>query len=146
MAGIALLIGIAAGYWNESLLQPGPVNTVVGLAGRLLHNRGIPFGLIAAVAAYNVMALGLTLWDQRKFFSSSPPAALSLLTVIFFIGEQFGVGGNVPFFDRYVLQVAPFLGMIAFALLPSLDKARLFALLVLSFFSHFMVWRYAFGN
>jgi hypothetical protein len=66
----------------------------------------------------------------------------ALLAILLFIAEQFGVGGNVPFYDRYVLQVAPFLGVIAFALLPSLDKARLFTLIALSFFSHVMLWRY----
>jgi hypothetical protein len=146
MLGIAALTGIAAGYWNESLLQPGPLNTVVGVAGRALHGRGIPFGLVAAVAAYSAAALCIALWDERRLLFSSPPVTFAVLAIIFFIGEQFCIGGNIPFYDRYVLQVAPFLGVIAFALLPSLDKARLFALIALSFFSNVVVWRYAFNS
>ncbi len=92
------------------------------------------------------MALGMALWEQRKLLSSSPTVTFALLAIIFFIGEQFGVGGNIPFYDRYVLQVAPFLGVIAFALLPSLSKARLVALIMLSFFSHVVVWRNVFAN
>jgi hypothetical protein len=146
MLGIAALGGIAAGYWNESLLQPGPLNTFVGVAARALHGRAIPFGVLAAVATYNALALSVALWDKRRLFFSSPPATFAVLAIILFIGEQFGVGGNIPFYDRYVLQVAPFLGVIAFALLPSLDEARLFGLVVLSFFSHVVVWRYVFNS
>jgi dolichyl-phosphate-mannose-protein mannosyltransferase len=144
MLAISAVGGIAAGHWTESLLQPGPLNTIVGAASRVFHSRAFPFGLIAAVAIYNALASGLALWEERKLVWSSPPVAFSLLAILLFIGEQFGVGGNVPFYDRYVLQVAPFLGILAFALLPSLDKARLFALITLSFFSHVMLWRYAF--
>jgi hypothetical protein len=142
MLAIAAVGGIAAGYWTESLLQPGPLNTIVVVASRVFRSRAFPFGLIAAVAICNALASGLALWQERKLVWSSPPVAFSLLAIAFFIGEQFGVGGNIPFYDRYVLEVAPFLGIIAFALLPSLDKARLFALIILSFFTHFMLWRY----
>jgi hypothetical protein len=34
---------------------------------------------------------------------------LSFLT--FFIVEQFFVGGNIPFYERYILQIAPILGI-----------------------------------
>jgi len=69
-----------------------------------------------------------------------------LFVVLFFVLEQFGIGGNIPFYDRYVLQVAPFLGMIAFSTLPKLTTWRLifFALMVL--FSHALLWRNAFGS
>lgn len=142
MVAISLAGGVVAAYWTESLLQPGPLNTIVDVAGRVLHSRALPFGLIAAAAIYNAIALGLTIWEERKLVWSSPLVAFSLLAILFFVGEQFGVGGNIPFYDRYVLQIAPFLGVIAFALQPSLDRARLFALITLSFFSHFMLWRY----
>ena len=134
--------GIVAAYWTESLLQPGPLNTIVGVASRVFHSRAFPFGLIAAFAIYNAIALGLAIWEERRLVWSCPLVAFSVLAILFFLGEQFGVGGNIPFYDRYVLQVAPFIGVIAFALLPSLDKARLFALITLSFFSHFMLWRF----
>jgi hypothetical protein len=69
-----------------------------------------------------------------------------LLTVVFFIGEQLGVGGNLRLYDRYLLQLAPFLGIIAFSLAPRLTSARLLALAALSAVSHVMLWRYAFGT
>jgi Dolichyl-phosphate-mannose-protein mannosyltransferase len=142
--GVAALGGIAAGWFGELLLQPGPLNSVVSAAGRFPYGAKAVLALIVVVTIYNSIALGLTLWEQRKLILSTPPAAFALLTVIFFLLEQFGVGGNIPFYDRYILQVAPFFGVIAFALLPILDNARLCALAGLSILSHIMVWRYAF--
>jgi hypothetical protein len=56
------------------------------------------------------------------------------------------VGGNLPFYDRYVLQLAPFLGLIAFAILPRLTTVRVLALAGMSILSHIMLWRFAFGS
>lgn len=146
LLGLAILAGMAAGHWHESLLQPGPINTVVNLAARMLHGPALPLGIIAALAAYNLMALLLTLWDAKDRLLGSPAILFSVLAIVFFVGEQFAVGGNIPFYDRYVLQIAPFLGVIAFAVLPSLNRMRLMALIALSFFSHVVVWRNAFGH
>ena len=139
---VSLVGGIFAAHWTEPLLQPGPLNTIVSVAGRAFHSRAFPFGLRAAVAISNAIALCLSIWDEGRIVWSSPLVAFSLFAILLFVGEQFGVGGNIPFYDRYILQVAPFLGVIAFALQASLDRARLFALVTLSFFSHFMLWRY----
>lgn len=142
---IALLGGIAAGRWAESFLQPGPLNSLVGALGRAHLSREIVFGAIAVVAIYNAIAFSFALWEQRTSLLSSPPAAFSLLAIVFFVGEQLAVGGNIPFYDRYVLQVAPFIGALAFAVLPVFDKARFMAIIALSFLSQFMLWRLAVG-
>lgn len=142
MLAVSVVGGVLAAYWTESLLQPGPLNTIVSVATRVFHNRALPFGLIAAFAIYNALALGLAIWQERSLVWSSPLVAFSLLAILFFLGEQFGVGGNIPFYDRYVLQIAPFLGVVAFAFQASLDRWRSLALITLSFFSHFMLWRY----
>jgi hypothetical protein len=142
----AVFGGIAAGWFSQSLLQPGPLNSLVNAASRFRHGAKIVFILIAIVTIYNSIALGLALWEQRKLLLFTPPVVFALLTVLVFLLEQFGVGGNIPFYDRYILQVAPFFGLIAFALLPLLDNARLSALAGLSFVSHIMVWRYVFSH
>ncbi len=141
---VAVLGGIAAGPFSGSLWQTGPLNSFVNSAARFPQGATIVFGLIVAATIYNTIALGLVLWDQRKLVLSTPPVAFALSTVIFFLLEQFGVGGNIPFYDRYILQLAPFFGVIAFALLPALDSARLVALAGLSFLSNVMLWRYVF--
>ena len=62
----------------------------------------------------------------------------------FFVGEQFGVGGDVPFYDRYILQLAPFLGLIAFFLIPKLTTSRATALAGMYLLSQEMLWRFLF--
>jgi len=136
--------GIVAARFSASLLVPGPLNSLVHAASHIPHGAKIAFALIVAITIYNSIALGFALWESRKALLLSPPAVFAVLTVLFFLLEQFGVGGNIPFYDRYILQVAPFFGIIAFALLPRLDNARLAALVGLSALSQFMVWRYAF--
>jgi len=141
---VAVLGGIAAGPFSGSLRQTGPLNSFLNAAARFPHGANIVFVLIVVAIIYNTIALVLALWDQRNLVLSTPPVAFALLTVIFFLLEQFGVGGNIPFYDRYILQLAPFFGVIAFALLPTLDSARLAALGGLSFLSNVMLWRYVF--
>jgi hypothetical protein len=63
--------------------------------------------------------------EERSALASNSPVAFATLTVIFFVAEQFGVGGNLLFYDRYILQVAPFLGIIAFSLLPRITPRLL---------------------
>jgi hypothetical protein len=136
--------GIAAGPFSGSLRQTGPLNSLVTAAARFPYGANVAFALIVAVTIYNAAALVVALWDQKEIVFATPPAAFALLAIIFFLLEQFGVGGNIPFYDRYVLQLAPFFGVLAFTLLPTLDNARFVALAGLSFFSHIMLWRYVF--
>jgi hypothetical protein len=68
-----------------------------------------------------------------------------LLVIVFFVVEQIGVGGNLAFFDRYVLQLAPFLGLLAVSVLPRLTPLRILALAALSVLSHVMLWRFVFA-
>jgi hypothetical protein len=142
----AILGGIAAGSLSSSMLQPGPLHTLVHVLAPTQNPEHIVFGFIAAVTIYNAIAIGLMLWDKWSMVASCPPLAFALLTVVFFVGEQAGVGGNILFYDRYVLQVAPFLGIIAFSLIPRLTYARLVTLAALSAVSHVMLWRFAFGT
>jgi hypothetical protein len=142
----AVLGGTLVTIFSSLFLQPGPLNSFVQFASRLPCGRIALFAVISIVALYNAACVSILLWEQRQTISSCAPAVFALLVIVFFIAEQFGVGGNLPFYDRYVLQLAPFLGLIAFAILPRLTNARLFALACLSVLSHFMLWRYAFSG
>lgn len=148
--GIALLIAVLGGlgiaYFSSLFLQPGPLNSLVRFASRVPHGGTVVFALAAVAALYNAVAVILLLWEQRKSIASNAPAIFSVLVVLFFVAEQIGVGGNLPFYDRYVLQLAPFLGIIAFSVLPRLTPPRLLALAGLSVLSHIMLWRFAFGG
>jgi hypothetical protein len=143
---VASLGGVVAAYSRSSLLQPGPLQTLVRTASRLPAGELILFGLIATLTIYNAIAIGLLLWKERDIVLSCPQLLFALLAVVFFIGEQLGVGGNLPLYDRYLLQFAPFLGIIAFTLTPQLTSVRLLTLAALSAVSQVMLWRYAYGS
>ena len=142
---LAVLGGAGIAYFSSLFLQPGPLNSFIRIASRLPHGGKLLLATLAAVVVYNAAAVCFLLWEQRISLSSSAPAVFALLVIVFFIAEQFGVGGNLPFYDRYILQLAPFLGLVAFTVLPRLTPLRLCALACLSAFSHFMLWRFAFS-
>jgi len=143
---VAAISGIAAGCFGSSLLQPGPLNAVIGMASPLPARQFILLACIAALAVYNAILVGLLLWTKRHTLLSCPGMTFAVLTVVSFIVEQMGVGGNVPLYDRYLLQIAPFLGVIAFSLVPRLDLFRLLALAAMGVFAHIMLWSHAFSG
>ena len=141
---LASITGIVAAGFGPSLLQPGPIRTFIRVASPLPALEFLALACMAALAVYNAVLVGLLLWRKRQVVLSCPPLIFALLTIFFFILEQFGVGGNVLFYDRYVLQIAPFLGIVAFSLLPRLDFARLSILTALGVFAHIVLWSHAF--
>jgi hypothetical protein len=142
----ATAASIAIALAGPEFLQPGPLNSFIRTAARIPGGASSVLFAIAALAIYNAVAVCSLLWEQPKTLASCAPGIFSLLVLVFFVAEQFGVGGNLPFYDRYVLQVAPFLGIIAFSILPRLTPLRLLALAALSALSHVMLWRFAFSG
>jgi hypothetical protein len=140
----AAIAGILAACLEPWLLQPGPLRAVISMGARLPMGDFVLLGSITALTVYNAVVIGLLLWDRRDTVLSCPPLIFAVLTVVFFIVEQLGVGGNVPFYDRYVLQIAPFLGIIAFSLIPRLGFARLLTLAAINVLAHVMLWSHAF--
>jgi hypothetical protein len=143
---IAVLGGAVVAYFSDMFLQPGPLNSLIRFASRVPHGGTVLFVAVAVVVFYNAISFCSLLWEQRQSFVSCAPAVFALLVVVFFVAEQIGVGGNLPFYDRYELQSAPFLGLLAFAVMPRLTPARVVALGGLSILSHVMLWRFAFGS
>jgi hypothetical protein len=140
----ASIAGIVAAYFGPSLLQPGPLHTFISIGSRLPAGKFILLGCIAALTVYNAIVIGVLVWQKRNFAQSCSPAIFALLTVVFFVVEQLGVGGNVPLYDRYLLQIAPFLGIVAFSVLPRLGFTRLLALAAMNVVAHVMLWSQAF--
>lgn len=135
--------GIVTSHFILVLLQPGPVNSLVRITSRLDGVSGrVLFALLCIVAVSNLIAVCLFSWDSRHTLAQCAPAVFSLLFIGLFVAEQVGVGGNLPFYDRYILQIAPFMGLFAFALVPDLTARRISALISLSVLSHYMLWRY----
>jgi hypothetical protein len=105
---IAIVAGVVLAFFSSSLLQPGPLNSFIRTAARLPHGGTLLFAFIAIVVPFNSTSVCILLWQKRQSVFSCPPAAFALLSIVFFVAEQIGVGGNLPFYDRYVLQIAPF--------------------------------------
>jgi hypothetical protein len=141
---VALLGGTGIVYCNSLFLQPGPLNSFIRFASRLPFGATTILFAIAVIVIYNAASFCILLWEQRQTFSSCDPAVFAFLVMVFFVAEQIGVGGNLPFYDRYMMQLAPFLGLLAIAALPRLTTARLLALSSLTVLSHIMLWRFAF--
>jgi hypothetical protein len=140
---IAAFAGVGAVLFSSGLLQPGPLNSMLNVLGAFPFLRLLLFGLLAGVFAYNAFGWVLALRAQWSDLTPHPIIVLALLTIAFFIVEQAGIGGNVPFYDRYVLQIAPFIGLVTLPLLPRLGFVRLAALASLCLLSNVMLWRYA---
>lgn len=140
----SVLGGCAIASFSSSLLSPGPIRSAIQIANRVSGGGFLLFALITATAIYNAASVGVVFWRKRDELLRCAPFVFALLTVAFFIAEQLGVGGNIPFYELYLLQLAPFLGLIAFALLPRLDVSRLLPLILMSLLSHAILWRYAF--
>ena len=140
------IAGIVVASFASSLLQRGPLGALIWMASPRPAAQFILFGCIATLTVYNAAQMALLIWEKRQFLLSCPPLTFALLAVLFFIVEQFGVGGNVEFYDRYVLQIAPFLGVIAFSLTPRLGLTRLLILAAMDVFAHVMLWSHAFSG
>jgi hypothetical protein len=136
----AVIAALLAVYFKGFLVQPGPVNSLLSAAGYLPKGKTILLALVVGVAAYNALAVALLLWRKRAEALSCLPLQFALLVIFFFIFEQIAVGGNIPFYDRYILQISPFLGFLAFSLLPTLKWPRLTALICLSVLSNVLLW------
>jgi 4-amino-4-deoxy-L-arabinose transferase-like glycosyltransferase len=144
--GIAILAGAAAGRFHAQTLQPGPLRSAFYAIARGPFMTAVMFGLLVAIAAFSALTIARTLWEKRGELLTRPAVVFAVLMVLFFLGEQVGVGGNGPFYDRYMLQIAPFLGIISFAALPQLSFERLGMLGAMSVLNQVILWRYAFTS
>jgi hypothetical protein len=141
---VAAIIGIAAVPFRTFLVNIGVLHSLLEFAFRFPAVGIVVFGSLAILITYNAIALGLLMWEKRQDMLRCPPVIFAILTVLFFVGEQVGVGGNVPFYDRYELQLAPFLGLIAFFLIPKVTLSRLSVLMGMYLLSQEMLWRLLF--
>jgi hypothetical protein len=127
-------------------VQPGPLHSLEEMARRVPHGEFLIIAGLGAAAFYDAAAVAILLIRNRSEIVRSPAVLFSLFFLLFFVLEQFGIGGNIPFYDRYVLQVAPFFGIIAYATLPKLTTWRGIVLALMVLFSHGLLWRNAFGG
>ena len=138
-AGSAVLLAPA----RDTVLQWGPLRSVLEPLHRLPGAEAVAFAAIVALLALNMVALSWRLWEQRQSLSSFPLVVFSGFFLVVFVVEQIGVGGSVPFWERYVVQAIPFLAILAFAAVPSFSRSRIVVLISLLVIGQVMLWRWA---
>jgi len=119
----ASFIGTVAVHFRENIVNIGVLHSVIGTLSRLplneyrfrIHRNG------DHLQCNSIWSSGV---GKKRNRAESPPILFALLTVLFYICEQLGVGGNVPFYDRYVFPLAP-LWVARFSLVPKLTYPRL---------------------
>lgn len=141
---LAVVGGIAMAIIGAGFVQPGPLRTLLRFGDRLPHGANILLAVVAAITIYNFALFADSAWERRGELIRNPAVVLSILVIVFFILEQVGVGGNIPFYDLYVLQIAPFLGVVAFAVYPRLKTGRMIPLALLWVVGQVTLWRYLF--
>jgi hypothetical protein len=141
---LAVAGGIAMALIGAGFVQPGPLRTLLRFGDRLPHGANILLAVVAAITIYNFTLFADSASERRGELIRNPAVVLSILVIVFFILEQVGVGGNIPFYDLYVLQIAPFLGVVAFAVYPRLKTARMIPLALLWVVGQVTLWRYLF--
>jgi hypothetical protein len=141
---LAVVGGIAMALVGAGFVQPGPLRTLLRFGDRFPHGANILLAVVAAITIYNFTLFADSAWERRGELIRNPAVVLSILVIVFFILEQVGVGGNIPFYDLYVLQIAPFLGVVAFAVYPRLKMSRMIPLALLWVVGQVTLWRYLF--
>jgi hypothetical protein len=137
------VIGVVAVPFHSHLVDKGIIHSLTNSVTLGPFLSRLAFWAIATLVAYNSISLALLSWAKRNELSNCYPVVFALLTVLFFVFEQFGVGGNIPFYDRYVLQMVPFLGLIAFFLVPERSIYRTVSMAVMYLLGQEMLWRHA---
>ena len=142
---VPLLLAIAAAVACAFSRFPGegPVHSICELADRVMGHQLMRYAVVF-VAVYLLSALALAqpsgelgrLWKDPGFRVAS-------FALMLFIAEQFFVGGNIPFYDRYVMQCMPFIGLLAFRLLRHPGYSALAGYAGMFAISQMMLWRFA---
>ena len=127
---------------GEGFLQWGPIRSLAVFAGRFPLGAQICLALLGFLAIFNACSLVIAFGIRQRGVTQSSYFGFSILVLLFFVFEQLGVGGNIQFYERYVLQVAPFLGIVAFGIVPEYRGSRLAVLAAMLVFSNLMLWRY----
>jgi hypothetical protein len=146
LAGLIVLVVPQDYLWCAPKLSHacGPIsslyNIVVSKAPRLapLYN-----GLIAFVGVSGFLLFLRSAWLARSSIAKAPPIIFALVFLLSFVIEQVFVGGNIPFYERYILQISPILGLMLSADARfAIDRAVIGAIPFL-IVGQFRLWQFA---
>ena len=139
VAGVLRVAGLEV--WGGA--GTGPLQSLVSSATRLAGPLGeLTFLATVAAGALGVASLTLTVTSHGDAVAREPLALLSALALAFFVLQQIGIGGNIPFYDRYVLQVIAFAGALAAVTLGAPRRWQLALLGASAALGQIMLWRH----
>jgi hypothetical protein len=125
------------------VVQAGPLKAVLDRVFGVGILQTIAASILAGIGAAALAQLVMLFHQRRDALMRSPFVLVSILVVVFFVAEQIAVGGNIPFYERYLLQIAPFLGMIRAFAIPRIRTADVAIWLAMAGAGQLMLWRYS---
>jgi len=141
--GIAGFGGVLVAVYGDLLLQEGPVNTLTKAAEQyIMFGSTILLGFIGAATFFNAITIVKVIIVRFGEVRDNIPLLFSLSFLLFFVIENAAVGGDINFYERYVLQAAPYIGIVAFFIVRRLTKANIMAIVGMMVVSNLMLWRY----
>jgi len=113
--------GVGIAYFSSLFLQPGPLNSLIRFASRLPHGGTVLFALAAGRRTLQRRGRGFPALGSASSALILPSRHFLLVCSLLFYCAANRRGWKSSFItDRYVLQLAPFLGVVAFSVLPRL--------------------------
>lgn len=120
----------------------GPVTQLYAFA--LSKGALAGFGFTAISAAAGIFGLAAMVLHCVRAWKATQPDMLTLfsaLLVAAFIAEQAFIGGNIPFYERYLLQITPALGVLIHTSDKRDQAATLVGMLPLMLLGQIRLWK-----
>jgi len=114
MAGLLAISVPEGNLWcgPESDASCGPIKWLYDILSARSANLARAYnGIGASAGCAGLFLLIRAIWSDRAAIIETPGVVLALAFLAFFLVEQLFVGGNIPFYERYILQIAPMLGL-----------------------------------
>jgi hypothetical protein len=147
-AKLAWFLGGALTTWliiraGVQVDQLGPLKAALDRVPGGGISKTVVESILVGTGAAALVQLVSALQRRRDALMSNPVVLLSILVVPFFVAEQLGVGGNIPFYERYLLQIAPFLGVIRGFTMPHIGVPDIAIWVAMTGVGQLMLWRYS---
>jgi hypothetical protein len=139
--GAALITCSGRSVWGN-----GPLMTILSGFGRIHPAaRTAADWILTSGAFLAVLLLAALVWTSRPR-AFEPLAVLCWSFVVFFALEQAGVGGTIPYYERYAHQTVFFAAALVAILAPPRTSVVLTFILVLFLESEWILWRNVLGG
>lgn len=130
-------------------LNPTHGNTgIIDALITFFHNKSIFLGYVVNFLVSFLSLLGVFLLIEKIVIISnrnlSFSKTFSIFLLFFFTVQQLFISGNIPFYDRYLIHIIPFLGLIIFTDRIYIDRKTILIVLVFICMGQYGLWRWYF--